>query len=278
LPGDSHNFLDGLTLPKDVADRVKVPTIAGKPLYDSVDRRKELTALLDTEWKRLAEYSVKAIYGMEKFHDRVNLYFGHIYQAIILANGISLQLVGPDLLVPGQGANFAFVISNNGPTPVRVGAPGSPSTESDEGISLNPWLEIPTNAVIPPGHSKKFELKCQVPSDIQVTVPHSAHLHKKDYYGELATVSVEMKIGGSFNFLVGTSKILDVAPPVEIKSAQPSLLVLTPQTESRPPSLQVTVMSHLNQPANLWVGAFGNAPGNPPMSLVEYGRPPLASG
>src|SRR5229473_1426130 len=66
LTKDSHNFLDGLRLPNDVAERVRVPTIDGRPLYDLVDRRNELTVILDSEWKRLMDHFVKAVYGIEK--------------------------------------------------------------------------------------------------------------------------------------------------------------------------------------------------------------------
>src|SRR5712692_5797932 len=252
LTKDSHNFLDGLRLPNDVAERVRVPTIDGRPLYDLVDRRNELTVILDSEWKRLMDHFVKAVYGIEKYQDRANLYFGNVYQAIILTNGIKLKLLGPDLLIPGQDANFTIVISNNGPSPVRVG----PQTtlyarESGLGISLislNPWLEIPPNEVIPPGNSRKVELKCRVPTDTRISVPHSSHLYEQNYFGSLATVSIQMKIGSSFNYVVGASKIVDVVPPVEITDVSPSPLVLTPATLMNRATYKLTITNHAPVP------------------------------
>src|SRR5262249_8819179 len=54
-----------------------------------------------------------------------------------------------------------------------------------------------------------------------------------------------------------------------------STIVLTPQTESRLPSLLVTITSHLNESTNVWVGAFGQTDNKPAMSLVESVSPPL---
>jgi hypothetical protein len=130
---------------------------------------------------------------------------------------------------------------------------------------------------VSPGQSVTIVREFEPPRAATVTVPHQEHLYDGREFGEQFTAVVSVLMDGGGTFRVPATASIDVAPAVEIKSAEPKLFVLTPQTQTRPPSLRVTVMSHLREESTVWVGAFARASDNSPLSLVES-VPLLASG
>src|SRR5262249_37507533 len=101
-----------------------------------------------------------------------------------------------------------------------------------------------------------------------VTVPHADHLYDGKALGEVFTAVVPMSVQG-IHFQIIERKAFDVEPPIEIKSAEPLILVLTPQTDSRTAKIHVTTKSHLNRPFEGFVGAAVNNAGGKPFELAS---------
>jgi len=274
---ESHNFVDGLRLADSVAAEAAIPQfnsstleLANHPEAASQMLRGFQSTILATATTHPAD-PLRREMMREKFE-----------HASALATGIYFQnQPSTGTVLPNSTLDMAIKIGNAGTETVNVTDCG-PLTSDSEQRPVNNNERRVNHATAPasrvtPGAVITVPEKIQVPASAKINVPLAEHLYEPTGLGLTLVTRCSYEVSGT-KLEIDLPTRVDVAPPVEIKSTEPSLLVLTPQTESRPPSLQVTVVSHLNQPTNVWVGAFGNAAGKPSMSLVESVPPPLASG
>jgi LmbE family N-acetylglucosaminyl deacetylase len=277
LPKESHNFLDDFVL-KDESQRRLTPLMMSDPPLMTPDNAFALLndrdvfsklSVLSKAFHR--SHASKITIPDPQVNVREDLMDERLNVALAAAAGIKVDVASEaEALVPGNSIKFTITIANDGNKEAHLYSIGL------HGMGTGA-VRPPDTSLLAPAQSIKVVRVFDAPQTTSVTVPRAKHLYDGRVFGERFTTVVPLIVQGSFFQIIERSTI-DVAPEVEIKSAQPSLLVLTPQTELRPPSLQVTVVSHLNQPTNVWVGAFGNATGRPPMSLVESVRPPLEPG
>lgn len=222
VPDDSRNFVDGLQLPGDEASRLKPPTIDGKPLTDFIDQKEKLLDALLAANTNGSPQSMSA--GMREL--RLNQMRARLSSALSAVTGLSLKLSGNNqVLIPGATAALEVELTNNGKEPVhmvRAGAGLGPAGYGTAGLTTSR-----NEVVLAPGGSRKVQVPVRVPSELSVTVPHAKHLYEPTFAGVplMAVASIELR---QKKFDLGTSKFVDVVPPVDIASINPSPLVIRP--------------------------------------------------
>ncbi len=238
LPKDSHNFLDELRLPENLANEVLPPTINGKALTGLLDQRDQIANALAQHW-----IGIQKVYLTDKANPldrpRLALFIARIIDALVLADGITTKLVGPGVLSPGGTASFSFIVSNNGREPLHLQRRNL-ALPGENRIAL---LCCPTNSVISPGKSAEIVLDYSVPKDARITVPHASHLYDDRVFGTGVVTQVETTIDGAGVF-ISASKSIDLAPALEIERITPSPLVLTPNSIDKPLSFTLKLINH----------------------------------
>ncbi|MFN2576280.1 MAG: PIG-L deacetylase family protein [Pyrinomonadaceae bacterium] len=274
---DSHNFLDGLRLTDTVASQVTIPQFNSSTL--ELANHPEATAkmLRGFQGAVLATTRAHPVDGPRR--ERMQQEFE---RATALASGIHFQIQpSTGTVLPNSTLNMAVRINNSGTEAVNVTGCDALTPTNEQRVASNNERRVnhvsATASRIDPGAVVTVPEKIQVPASARINLPMAQHLYEATGLGLNLVTRCSFEVSGTKLGIDLTTRV-DVAPQVEIKSTEPSLLLLTPQTESRPPSLQVTVMSHLNEPANVWVGAFANAAGKPSINLVESAPRSLAPG
>jgi len=222
VPADSHNFLAGLQLPADEANRFNPPTIDGKPLTDFIDQKEKLLdALLAADTNGGAQ-SMST--GMREL--RLNQMRARLSSALSAVTGLSVKLSAKSqVLIPGDTAVLEIELTNNGKDPARVVRAGAGLGPAGYGIA---GLTTSTNEIVlAPGASRKMQVPVRVPNGLSITVPHAKHLYEPTFAGVplMAVASVELR---QKKFDLSTTKFVDAAPPVDIASINPSPLVIRP--------------------------------------------------
>jgi LmbE family N-acetylglucosaminyl deacetylase len=274
LTKDTHNFLDGLLLPDDVGKGLAAPTIDGKPLPDFADQRERvLDALVAASRQNpFGKFfdSKKVIVDQRRTRKQIEL-----YTALGIASGISTRLTSTrEVLIPGESSSFELELKNGGTHALHAQLNEISSGTGKDYVMLTP--QRTANLAIPAGESVQVQLVAKTPSSSPLTVPHAKHLYDEGYAGATVVAAVRIDLNG-IQFPLVVHRVSDIAPPVEILSAEPSLLVLTPQTDARPLSFRISVKSHLADPINTSVGALANSEGAKGLSLAEA-IVPLAPG
>jgi LmbE family N-acetylglucosaminyl deacetylase len=251
---ESHNFLDGLQLPAEVA-KLQTPQIDGKPLT-------EFTAEPERVFDTLAA-AIKA--GTFRPGDVLtnppNNHLSWINErtvaALALASGITANLVDAPtskpaaekrIVVPGNQEVFGFDLDNHGSRPAHV--------ERAVFYGLASFSELDAEETLLPGKGMARLATDRIVPDERITIPHSLHLYDGGYAGReergFAFVNV-----ANFTFRVPFSMRVDVAPAVEIADVSPSPLILRPAdvgassagTDVLPaPRLKLKLVNHVNQP------------------------------
>jgi LmbE family N-acetylglucosaminyl deacetylase len=265
LTKDADSFLAGLVVPAELVPRLS-PLWSDQSMIPINERELVLPRLL-----ALAKGFHQANPPpMVMTLPRVAAMAKRLDAALTAAAGISVDAVPEaQALVPGEPANFKITVTNHGSDEARL------STVDLGGMGKGSGRPA-TTRLVPPGQSVTIVRAFETPRDAAVTVPHQEHLYDGREFGERFTATVVVSMNGG-SFLVPATVSIDVAPAVEVKTVDPALLVLTPQTDARPPSLRVSVMSHLPETFNAYVGAFANYPDRRGLSLVESVLP-LAPG
>ena len=242
LPNDSHNFLDGLQLPGELAQHLAPPTIEGKPLTDFVDRRdKILDALITARKQRIwgsdITGGVKTVFA--NFRRAIMLV--RLNDALAAAAGVSVRLIpGEDILVPGETASFKVSVTNKGSTSVRVERIASGGEANSQGYTV-PSSQHHENAIVASGQTKEISGSYKLSETAWPTVPHAAHLYDKGFAGTPLAAGVHLNLEGA-EFEIVTAKLLDVAPAIEISQVTPSPAVMT--ASSVPIHFTVTLSNH----------------------------------
>jgi LmbE family N-acetylglucosaminyl deacetylase len=219
---ESHNFLDGLRLSREVADEIEVPTITPSGLMQSIETR-ELTRDVLLQGYRGGLYGLSSV--NEKDRQRLALMRGRLERAIQLFAGLSTTVDLPSpTLVPGSSVPVTIKVNNAGGDAVEISNcrsflasgsdPTSPGREAKgEKIGAGATGGETVNVTIPPG--------------TPINVPVATHLYEPSALG----ISLDTRC----SVLIANTKVdlealtyANVAPPVDIASISPSPLVIRP--------------------------------------------------
>ena len=230
---DSHNFLDSLQLPDDMAKLVQPPKINGKPLTDFIDKPESLLQALS-----LSEVTASRSHASALGNDpRALMMRDRLFQAMGAASGISLSIAPKDkVLVPGDTTRFALTIANKGNLTHRV-----------ERIDFKGKSIQASSAALAPNQSTSATAEYRTPADAKVTVPHAQHLYDGREFGDNFTAMAYFSTRTGVQFAVTASTWVDVAPPVEIEFFGPELVALTPTSINFHWPFLLNVVNHENE-------------------------------
>jgi LmbE family N-acetylglucosaminyl deacetylase len=222
LPNDSHNFVDGLRLPEDVAKQLEPQTVDGRPLIDFVDQpSRVLSALMEIKKTWTASRSA---HGNDS--SRTGRIGSLADQALALAAGLRISIAPANaVLVPNSRTEFLVTISNN-----RSLSPWVIATYLNAGDSrVERFGEIIDKRPyqVTPGKTDTLKFIYSVPANAMVTVPRPEHLYDGRLFTQLAEMTVSMKLN-DVGFALTAATPFDVSSPVEITSISPSPAVKTP--------------------------------------------------
>src|SRR5215216_785736 len=174
LPANAKTPIDGLVLPEGVTSKLVAPTIEKKPLTELTDRRLEvLVALLNA--KRRGAFTVPKEVVATDPH-RFSLMSSRLDHAIAATASVSIGLNPEDaVLVPGQEAQLAAVVTNGGVADIQI------KQLKFSGLGVNKNLEAAEKML--PGTDTSAEVKVAIPKTATLTVPSSEHLYDRRLFG-----------------------------------------------------------------------------------------------
>jgi LmbE family N-acetylglucosaminyl deacetylase len=236
FPGDAKGFLEGLSLPGAVSDRLAPPTIDGRPLTEFLDEpHRIINSLID--WRRRQRNTTNI--PAEHAH-RVGMIAKGANRALGLASGVSLTLRSHNsLLVQGHPARFNLTVANTGERTVQVKRLSFYGWGARAPLDVADQLVADTETLNP--------VERVTPSTAMVTVPPALHLYNGRLFGERFSADADLEIDGT-GFSLSTETSVDIAPAVEIKEVSPSLYVFTPAIINRPIVLKIKLTNHLATP------------------------------
>ncbi len=229
LPQDSHNFLDGLRLPADVAAALSTATIEAKPLTDFVKEPARVAEALLTVYGQMSAAGPRMLLAREK-----------AARALAVAANIHFTIDSKDhVLVPGMPTEFVVELANHGPFSVR---PDSVSFSVEGEKEHAPFRSSRTlgdnqSAVTTVNHSAS--------ANALISIPHARHLYDGRWRGERVEAETTFEINGK-RVTLATVLFMDIAPHIDIESISPSPIVITPSTANRPITLTANVTNHRN--------------------------------
>jgi LmbE family N-acetylglucosaminyl deacetylase len=234
LPKESHNLLDGLRLPDDSSQRLAPLTASGPSTLGSIDdpeRTLQSVLAVAREFHQINKPPLIMTMPRLDFMEK------RLFAALSAATRIKVSVV-PETqsLIPGTPTKFLITVSNNGNLEAHVynvlfGGMGQGAGRP------------PTTNLLAPGQSIRVTREFETPQNANVTVPHHEHLYDGRVFGEKFTATATIAIKGGA-FFGEASVPIDVAPPVEIAFASPSLIVLTPATEAYHFPFLISVVNH----------------------------------
>jgi LmbE family N-acetylglucosaminyl deacetylase len=219
LPKDSHNFLDGLRLPEEIAKRLQPPTVDGHPLTEYASQPDRvfdaISAALKSEGFKPGQF-LEGPAGESHLH----LISGRTDTVLALASGITTRILPADPnVVPGTHAAFMLKVTNAGDRPARL------ANIVFHGFSTNGNATTPPK--LEPGSTIDIKISDQVPTNAEITVPHSMHLYDDLFAGRRLWAGLAVEVAGT-RFLVPETLRTDVVPAVEITNNSLSPIVSTP--------------------------------------------------
>jgi LmbE family N-acetylglucosaminyl deacetylase len=214
-PQDSHNFLDGLQLPANIAAHLALPKIA--PAATDGDRKQ----VLDELTKGFSQVSYRAPKESAD-PQRFLMMKAKAEHAFALAAGVDLQ-VEPTMKVaiPGSTLDLKVTISDAGTEPAKVFecVPIGPSASSAK--ATKNAQTVATGATV-----SRTE-KVAIPASTRINVPQSDHLYDGAGLGIELDVRCSIEVAGA-RFDLDKSTRVDVAPAVEVAAVVPAPAILTP--------------------------------------------------
>jgi len=242
---DSHNFLDGLQLPGDVAKQLVVPMLDDRPLDDYVKRPEViLAALIDAQKRNVAESGAQMTAPF--FDPRVVRHRQLLSAVMAAASGVTAKLVSnQDVSEPGSAASFRVELSNNGTAEVRLDTVLFGAGYTNGKVMLNPATSLKVG--LAPGKTISTPISYQVPATAELTTPHARHLYDGRVNGYPVAVSVLSEIQ-NVRFEILRRNSIDISPKVEITEVTPSPLVITPQTANPVKALRLHIVNHSSVP------------------------------
>lgn len=246
LSKDSHNFLDGLTLPEDIARELVAPTLDDRSLAEYAQQpQRALAALIDAQ-KRKASAS-GAPMARASFDPRAVRHGLLFSAAIAAASGVTTKLFfAQDVVEPGSTAAFRLEVTNNGPAEVRLDTVIFGGGYTNGRVIMAPVASLKLN--LAPGKTISTPISYRVPKAAGLTTPHAQHLYDGGADGYPLGVSVLSEIE-DVRFEVLRTDSIDIGPSVEITEVSPSPLVITSKTPVGSQSFNVTITNHQSTPA-----------------------------
>jgi LmbE family N-acetylglucosaminyl deacetylase len=243
LPANAQTFLDNLSIPTEPQSKVVPLAVrAVLALYESQNASREslLQALISL--KRSGVFMAPA---ETRDKARFQLMSDKLNRALAVVSGISAQLRPEDipLLIPGAEMPYSVQLSNLGEKDVRI---------KRSAFRVN-GLEAGSNAserVLQRNQSLRSEATFAVPKDAFINMPQSMHLYDGHLSGEELSEEFLVEVEGE-TFTVKAARRFNVAPPVEIKSVSPSLLVVTPQTFRQNQAFRFQLKNHMTAPLDV---------------------------
>ena len=254
LAKDSHNFLDGLQLPAEVA-KLQTPQIDGKPLTEFAAQPERVFDALAAAIKAGAFRPGDLLTNPPNNHLRwIN---ERTVAALALASGITARLTDAPtakpatekrFVVPGSQEVFSFELDNHGSRPAHV--------ERAVFYGLASFSELDAKENLPPGKGMARLAADQIVPGEMITIPHSLHLYDGGYAGREERGYAFVNVA-NFTFRVPFNLRVDVAPAVEIVNISPSPLIVRPPDVGvsssgadvkAAPKLKLELVNHVNQP------------------------------
>ncbi len=261
LPKDSHNFLDGLRLPKEVADEIEVPPITPDWLMQSIDTRQLTRDVLIKGYRR-------GLYGLssvnEKDRHRLALMRNRLEQAIAVFAGVKMDVdIAPASVIPGSSAKVAIHVKNGGAQPIDLLGCSSSLRLGSEALDQVNDADVAVNTKgekIDAGSMRLRTIAVDVPAQTPINVPVSNHLYEPLGLGIQIDTRCRLDIA-STAVNVRVRRRTDVAPQVEIANISPSPLVLRSDEvgvssagadvfPAKLPELRIELINYLDQRFN----------------------------
>jgi LmbE family N-acetylglucosaminyl deacetylase len=249
LPTNSHNFLDGLQLPDDLARHLAPPTVDGKPLTEFINDRELLI-------RKLTAFDAQ-LHGTQVLPFRVLRPIWATREALAAAAGVTAQLslVQP-AVDPGSNAAAKLELSNQGTSQLQVGPISTWLTDFNGEPKVLAKIAYKSGSVAA-GETKTFDLTQSVPTSASITVPTSSHLYDNAWRGFTVAAVVNVQVNGT-GFSLTRQASTSVAPPIEIASIGPLPLIIHDEVAAsgagvdivrgRLPEVKVQLINHQNQP------------------------------
>jgi len=268
LAKNSHNFLDGLRLPEEVASEIEVPTIKIGALAESIDSRSLVLGVLSQGYRR-------GLYGLsavdDKHSQRLSLMRGRLERAIAAFAGVTMSVDAPSQPVtPGSSVHVTIKITNTGEQPIELlgcsSSLGSGSENPEQGSAADNSGKT-VGEKIGPGSMRGRTITAEVPARTPINVPVAPHLYEPSGLGiqfdtrcwlGIENIDVDLQV------LTRT----DVAPRVEIARVSPSPAPLASK-KANDGSLrvelpfEVTLINHQVVPFSGHLAALDSTFGNP---------------
>lgn len=234
LTDNSNTPLAGLTQSANYAERTTLPTIAGKPLTDFLDRQDRVLAAL-VDWR--ASQTAPATPAGDVDVDRLRLFESRFDHALAVAAGVTLSITSrASVLVPGVQTTFSIILANAGIGGAHV-----------NDLRFNGWGEnvrLKTAELLLPDTETVITVDETTPRNAAFNVPQEAHLYDGNFLGKRFTARADLELDGA-KFSVSADEFLDVAPAVEIRKVSPAPVVWTP---SHAPVMNFTAVLRNNLP------------------------------
>jgi LmbE family N-acetylglucosaminyl deacetylase len=243
---DSHNFLDGLTLPANFTSDLDMPLIDGKPLVAFADdRAKVANALL-----QYAAKGYRFVYEKADF-ERLVLMRDRISRATALAVGVVMQVEPSSLIVtPKSQLNLKIKLANTGNQTLYDPECGSELPTLKDPVDLKkvsgPTSIFTTYTELKAGAGLTKSETVSIPEQAAINMPLANHLYEPASLGLPLVTRCSVSAGAVRlnGFSVTSTTSLNVAPPIEIADLSPSLVVLTGGKTSYPPLFIARIVNH----------------------------------
>jgi LmbE family N-acetylglucosaminyl deacetylase len=238
LNKDSHNFLDGLRLPGEVATQLSFPAIDRRHLLELADNRDLALKALISEaesWAHNREQALSLGNPLDPEGRRLLRMSPRFDAALAAAAGISAKLIPrTNVVSPGSQTSAEFVITNVGTTTVQPSALVFGASYRNN-IILSPVKDSLIR--ISPGEVIHKSIGYEVPNSTPVNLPESAHLYDERFRKYKLTAGANLSMNG-VAFILSAETFVNIAPQVEVKA--PQIFVTSPQSSSHQFTIELT--------------------------------------
>jgi LmbE family N-acetylglucosaminyl deacetylase len=234
LPANAQTFLDELRLPAEVAALFAPPTIDNRPLVDFIAQPERVFDAIMTARKEGRLSSQNTANKIEP--PQLKLIKERTQSALAASSGITATLTPQEkVFVPQTQASFSLTISNRGQRAATI-----------KGVQVSSWQglrNVKFPALLMPGATLKRTLTINVPKNIEVNLPRSAHLYDERLFGQQVRALIKVAVKDE-SFSLPVNAQVDIAAAVEVARISPSPFVFTPGNINRPQSFTFNIINH----------------------------------
>ncbi|HEX8174399.1 MAG TPA: PIG-L family deacetylase [Pyrinomonadaceae bacterium] len=245
LPANAQSFLDNLSIPGE-PERKIVP-LAVRAVLALYESQKASRDQLVRALASLRQMNVFAAPADSTDKPRFQLMDRRLDNALAVASGITaaFRADGTPLLIPGTQMPYTVTLYNGGERDLTIKASAFrfhgntlSASRGDKPLQRNqPYRSTGT---------------ATVPRDALTNTPQYEHLYDGRLWGEELSEEFQLEVEGA-TFTVRASKRFNVAPPVEIQSISPRLLVVTPQTLNQNHAFKFQISNNTSAPIDVRV-------------------------